>query len=132
MYIEHVGEMKVTNFKTGEVAVIDFKAEGWYGKNKHYLEGYSYNSQELANESNKKPSHRIWGTWSGTIQWQPMLPDGKDVDHRVSEEILWTANPFPENFELQYFFTNFSLQLNNCPEELKEKLAPTDSRLRPD
>ena len=61
-----------------------------------------------------------------------MLENGKDVDHRVNEEILWTANPFPENFELQYFFTNFSLQLNNCPDHLREKLAPTDTRLRPD
>ena len=49
MYIEHVGEMKVTNYKTGEVAVIDFKAEGWYGSNRHYLEGFTYDSQELAN-----------------------------------------------------------------------------------
>jgi len=33
---------------------------------------------------------------------------------------------------MQYFFTSFSIQLNNLPEALKGKIAPTDSRLRPD
>ena len=33
---------------------------------------------------------------------------------------------------MQYFFTNFAKQLNNLPETLKQKLPPTDSRLRPD
>lgn len=46
--------------------------------------------------------------------------------------MLWKANPFPDNFEMQFFYTNFTLQLNNLPDGLKEKLAPTDSRLRPD
>ena len=44
MYIEHIGEMKVENYQTGEVCVIDFKAEGWYGTNKHHLEGFAFNS----------------------------------------------------------------------------------------
>ena len=34
MYIEQVGEMTVTNYQTGEVCVVEFKAEGWGGKNK--------------------------------------------------------------------------------------------------
>jgi len=48
MYIEHVGPMRVTNLSTGEVAVLDFKAEGWGGKNKHVLEGYVYEDAEKA------------------------------------------------------------------------------------
>ena len=31
-----------------------------------------------------------------------------------------------------YYFTNFTLQLNYLPPGLKEKLPPTDTRLRPD
>ena len=46
--------------------------------------------------------------------------------------MLWEVIPFPENFAMMYFFTNFTLQLNSCSEELKVKLPPTDSRLRPD
>ena len=61
-----------------------------------------------------------------------MNPDGKDVDTSVEPRLLFEAKPFPENFNMMYFFTNFTLQLNNLPEGLKEKLPPTDSRLRPD
>lgn len=31
-----------------------------------------------------------------------------------------------------YNFSHFGLQLNYLTEELKERIAPTDSRLRPD
>lgn len=31
-----------------------------------------------------------------------------------------------------YYFTNFTLKLNNLPEELKAQLPRSDSRLRPD
>ena len=45
MYIEQVGELLVTNYKTGEVCIVDFKETGWGGKNKHALEGYTYNNR---------------------------------------------------------------------------------------
>jgi len=67
MYIEQVGEMTVTNHKTKEVCVIEFKAEGWGGKNRHAMEGYSYNSQQDAEAKKKNPTHCISGTWTGEI-----------------------------------------------------------------
>ena len=54
------------------------------------------------------------------------------VDQSVEPIQLWQAFPFPDNFDMMFFFTQFSLQLNNLPEYLKDKLPPTDSRLRPD
>lgn len=38
----------------------------------------------------------------------------------------------PPNFESMYYFTFFTLQLNHLPAGLKEKLPPSDTRLRPD
>lgn len=38
----------------------------------------------------------------------------------------------PPQSESMYNFTFFTLQLNYLPPGLKEKLPPTDSRLRPD
>lgn len=61
-----------------------------------------------------------------------MQANGKKVDSSASPRVLWNAFPFPENHNMQYFYTNFALQLNNMTDSLKEKLAPTDSRLRPD
>lgn len=69
MFVEHVGSMTVTNYKTGEVCILDFKAEGWGGKNKQYCEGYVYSSlEESKNLKTTKPSFMLWGTWTGQIQ----------------------------------------------------------------
>ena len=53
MYIEHVGPMTVTNWQTGEVCIIDFKSEGWGGKNRHAIEGYIYESRQEADAKKK-------------------------------------------------------------------------------
>jgi len=44
----------------------------------------------------------------------------------------WKCRPKPEQSPNYFFFTEYSLQLNYLPEELKDKLPPTDVRLRPD
>ena len=76
MYIEQVGELTVTNYQTGEVCVVEFKAEGWGGKNKQCLEGYTYDSLEDFKAKNKLPRHYIFGTWTGSISFRPMKADG--------------------------------------------------------
>ena len=57
--------------------------------------------------------------------------DGDRVE--TQEEIeLFTPKPWPNQHDWQYLFTRFAINLNNCPDELKAVLPPTDSRLRPD
>lgn len=48
------------------------------------------------------------------------------------EENIWTANPYPPESNRMSNFTFFTLQLNHLPESLKQKIAHTDSRFRPD
>lgn len=45
---------------------------------------------------------------------------------------VWKTSPKPESSDWMYQFSYFTLQLNYLPDTLKEKLPPTDSRLRPD
>ena len=45
---------------------------------------------------------------------------------------VWSMNPKPENSDWMYQFSYFTLQLNYLSDALREKLPPTDSRLRPD
>lgn len=45
---------------------------------------------------------------------------------------MWTAPSYPENHKMMYGFNKFSLQLNLLPDQLKDKLPPTDSRFRQD
>ena len=47
-------------------------------------------------------------------------------------EVIWEANEMPESNNLMYNMNAFSLQMNLLTDELKEKLPPTDSRMRPD
>jgi len=54
MYIEHVGEMTVTNHATGEVAIVKFFEEGWGGKNKQTIEGYVYRNAADAKKKKSK------------------------------------------------------------------------------
>ena len=123
--------MTVTNYKTGEVCVIEFFAEGWGGKNKHYLEGYCYESLEASKaKKNKNPIYKVYGTWTGQIHYQKM--NKKNVDTTVAPVEVWEAKPFPEDFNLMYQFTSWTIQLNHLTEALKSKLPPTDSRLRSD
>jgi hypothetical protein len=48
------------------------------------------------------------------------------------EEQIWQANPMPPEYNRMSYFTFFTLQLNHLPESLKQKIAHTDSRFRPD
>ena len=65
--------------------------------------------------------------------------EGKWNDSLVMEDcdtgesfILWKANPRPEDSPYLHSFTNFALQLNQLTDDFKRRVAPTDSRLRPD
>ena len=54
MFLEHVGEMTVTNHKSGEVTIVKFFEEGWGGKNKQYIEGYVYGNADEAKKRKAK------------------------------------------------------------------------------
>ncbi|KAF8934971.1 hypothetical protein BGZ58_005324 [Dissophora ornata] len=45
--------------------------------------------------------------------------------------LLWKRDPVPSN-PTPFNLTPFAMTLNDCPDELKKHLCPTDSRLRPD
>ncbi|KAF9951591.1 hypothetical protein BGZ72_006927 [Mortierella alpina] len=45
--------------------------------------------------------------------------------------LLWKRDPVPST-PTPFNLTPFAMTLNDCPEELKKHLCPTDSRLRPD
>ncbi|KAE8740422.1 hypothetical protein FOCC_FOCC014058 [Frankliniella occidentalis] len=52
-----------------------------------------------------------------------------DIPNSVT---LWEADQRPENSTDYYNFTRFAMALNEIDQELKGKICPTDSRLRPD
>ena len=47
-------------------------------------------------------------------------------------EVVWKKAPYPKNWRSMYGMSTFSLQLNYFPSWLHNKVAPTDTRRRPD
>lgn len=159
-WVEHTGEMEVTNHRTKQVSVMQFKPCGWTGSELHKVHGYLY-------DSNRRKLRCFYGKWVEALyscdvavwerlarsSWREVeephskskaehtsMPD--DLPQQVSinscnlhlpgQKLLWQATPRPENAEKYYNFTLFALMLNELDSEQHANIAPTDSRLRPD
>ena len=117
-YLEHVGELTVTNENTGARIVIDFKEGNMWGgsSSRNAVSGVVY-------DENGKKQLECKGRWSETFAIQ------KDKENY---QVLWEANEWPQRAEDYYGFTYFAMGLNELTDDMKPFLPPTDSRFRPD
>lgn len=100
--------------------VSEFSAKGWGDSGKHEVKGKIHEK-----EGDKKVVATFSGKWSDSLKMKMETKGAKD-------EVIWQANPMPEKHDWQYYFTNFTMNLNHLPAELKGKLPRSDSRLRTD
>ncbi|EPQ30233.1 uncharacterized protein PFL1_02349 [Pseudozyma flocculosa PF-1] len=117
-YLEHVGELTVTNENTGQRIVIEFK-EGtmWGGSgSRNQVTGTVY-------DANDKEVTHVKGKWSDNLSRQ---------HDKENYQLLWEAAEMPPYAEEYYGFTYFAMALNELSADCKDLLPPTDSRLRPD
>lgn len=117
-YIEYVGELSVTNVKTGQALNVDFKQGTVLGgaSSRNHLTGHVYDgkgSKVIA----------VKGNWAESFAIQ---------HDKENYQVLWEAAPFPSNSEDYYGFTHFALGLNELNSDLSSYLPRTDSRFRPD
>ncbi|KAK4057120.1 Oxysterol-binding protein 3 [Microbotryomycetes sp. JL221] len=117
-YLEVVGDMTVVNENTGEKAVVSFKeGSSWGGaSSRNKIEGKVL-------DSNGSTKIELVGRWDESV-------DKKEGGSKF--ERLWEINDFPSNPEKYYGFTKFGTELNEITDVEKGKMAPSDSRLRPD
>lgn len=117
-YLEHVGDMGITNLVTKERLLIQFKEGTMFGgpANRNHIEGTMY-------DPNNSPIGSIKG------KWDEQVARIMDKDHL---QVLWEVEPMPPNPARYYGFTRFAISLNEITEDIKDILPPTDSRLRPD
>ena len=134
MYSEQIGNMTIKNATTGAVSIIEFKAEGWGGRNKHEVSGYLYYSDQALKNKDRANSFYIFGKYSQTVNAWKTDAKGNHADPiKDQPDIkLWEANPTPERAEFFYNFTQFATSLNYLTDKLKSKLPRSDCRLRPD
>ena len=117
IYVDHGGIMKIHNINTDTVMKIRFKETGMlFDRVPRQVEGF------IESGGRKLEYPQLLGHWDSKVHvlWGPS-----------KRQLLWKKNPPPEN-PTRYNLTQFAIQLNEITPGLKEKLAPTDSRLRPD
>uniref|UniRef100_A0ACB8EU95 Oxysterol-binding protein- protein 7 n=1 Tax=Sphaerodactylus townsendi TaxID=933632 RepID=A0ACB8EU95_9SAUR len=115
-WIEHYGEVLIRNTRdsTYHCKITFCKARYW---------GSGVNEVQGAILSHSgKVIHRIFGKWHDAL-YCGVPPVSK---------CIWRPSPMPRDYEKNYGFTQFALELNELTPELKHLLPSTDSRLRPD
>lgn len=117
MYIEHVGTMTVKNCSNNMICPVEFRAAGWGNAGKHEVSG-----KVLEKQGSSKVLGTLDGKWSESVSC---------TINGVTDTI-WQSNANSPDYDWQYFFTNFTMKLNDLPEGMKAKLPPSDSRLRTD
>ncbi|KAK9846057.1 hypothetical protein WJX84_008575 [Apatococcus fuscideae] len=116
LYVDHGGIMRIKSTEAGLVAKVRFKEAGMMSKDVHQIRGH------VEQNGTKVEKLELHGTWDGQISVD--LPDG-------SHQQLWQKAPLPAD-PTRYQLTSWAIKLNEITPGLRENLAPTDCRLRPD
>ncbi|KAI9482535.1 Oxysterol-binding protein-domain-containing protein [Zychaea mexicana] len=121
-YLEHVGEMKVTNHTTGEYVIVTFK-EGTGG----YLFGAAKQCNEVIMHAYDPTGHKVRRVVG---KWNEMLAEQVNPNQL---SVLWTATPPTlKDYARHFGFTQFATELNEITAIERNKIPKTDTRYRPD
>uniref|UniRef100_A0A8C8RVV4 Oxysterol-binding protein 2 n=1 Tax=Pelusios castaneus TaxID=367368 RepID=A0A8C8RVV4_9SAUR len=132
LWIDQSGEIEIINHKSKDKCQLKFTP-------------YSYFSRDVprkvtgvVTDADGKAHYVMSGTWDENMECSKIVQSShgstssegkqKTVYQTLTPKVLWKKYPLPENAENMYFFSNLALTLN----EPEERVAPTDSRLRPD
>jgi oxysterol-binding protein-related protein 3/6/7 len=117
-YVEPVGVMAVVNETTGQKAVVTFKAKGMFAGRSEELTAQTFDAhgQELP--------LGLHGTWIHSVQL---------TEHgTATKKTIWSAGSLVDQASKHYGLTSFAATLNEITDIERDKLPPTDSRLRLD
>ena len=116
-YVWQYGDMMVKNLKNGDTAVINFKEKGWTSSDDFKCDG-------VIKDGSGKIKYAIEGLWNQYL-------NGTNITTGQKVEFIKKLPP-PDKQDWQYLFPKFSIQLNYLTQDTFDRVAPTDSRLRPD
>ncbi|XP_040210015.1 oxysterol-binding protein-related protein 1 isoform X2 [Rana temporaria] len=158
LWIEQYGNMEITNHKTGDKCILNFKPCGLFGKELHKVEGY-------VQDKSKKKLCSLYGKWTECLYCidpatfdsfkkndkknveekknltkaasteepdEMPLPDCESVQVIPGSTLLWRIAPRPPNSTQMYNFTLFAMALNELDKGMESIVPKTDCRLRPD
>ncbi|RDA85822.1 hypothetical protein CP532_5769 [Ophiocordyceps camponoti-leonardi (nom. inval.)] len=123
-YVEPVGNMTVTNDSSGHKAVVEFKSKGMFGGRSEEVQATAYGPDGA------DTGRGLVGTWTTGLR---MVGPGKSTAAAAAAAAeVWRVGRLVEQAATTYGLTEFAASLNELTEVERGRLAPTDTRLRPD
>ncbi|CAL5414455.1 unnamed protein product [Camellia sinensis] len=124
LYCDHYGTMRIQGNRNYSCK-LKFKEQSIIDRNPHQVQG-------IVQDKNGKTIATLIGKWDEGMHYMNGDCSGKGKGHDLSEAHLLWKRSRPPKFPTRYNLTRFAITLNELTPRLKEKLPPTDSRLRPD
>nr|XP_043627814.1 oxysterol-binding protein-related protein 2A isoform X2 [Erigeron canadensis] len=122
VYCDHHGLMHIRGNREFSCK-LRFKEQSILERNPHQVHGF------VEDTSGKKHA-TLFGKWDDSMYYK--IGEGTSKTKDIGDEnLLWKRTMAPVNLT-RYNLTSFAITLNELTSGLKEKLPPTDSRLRPD
>ncbi|KDQ51396.1 hypothetical protein JAAARDRAFT_41246 [Jaapia argillacea MUCL 33604] len=131
--IDHYGDMRIVNHRTRDECILTFKPRGWRGKDAYEISGYVMDAEgtvtyEIAGRWNSQLVARRVGTGIGSLH-PDVSVDDPEPTYSPEYILLWRNSQKPT---APFNLTPYAITLNDCPDNLRPYLSPTDCRLRPD
>ncbi|KAK7385231.1 hypothetical protein VNO78_30945 [Psophocarpus tetragonolobus] len=125
LYCDHYGTMRIQG-NQDYFCKLKFKEQSIIDRNPHQVQG-------IVQDRNGKILSTLLGKWDDSMYYinGDYSGKGKGYESMSDAHLLWKRSK-PPKFPTRYNFTRFAITLNELTPGLKEKLPPTDSRLRPD
>ncbi|OAR02136.1 hypothetical protein LLEC1_07302 [Akanthomyces lecanii] len=138
--IDHYGTMEVKNWTTGEVAILEMKPRGWKVSSAYQVAGKVMDSDggvrfSMGGRWNSKLYARLTPGYEANLDASGKGSNDEKVHSGGMTDpsrayLVWQANERPTG--IPFNLTPFVLTFNHIDDKLKQWIAPTDSRLRPD
>ncbi|KAL3641317.1 Oxysterol-binding protein-related protein 1C [Castilleja foliolosa] len=125
LYCDHYGTMRIQGNRNYSCR-LKFKEQSIIDRNPHQVQG-------VVQDKSGKTVATLFGKWDESIHYVDGDYSSKVKGSQSMSEahLLWKCSK-PPKFPTRYNLTRFAITMNELIPGLKEKLPPTDSRLRPD
>ncbi|KAJ4962908.1 hypothetical protein NE237_022847 [Protea cynaroides] len=125
LYCDHYGTMRIQG-NHDYSCKLKFKEQSIIDRNPHQVQG-------IVQDKKGKTLATLFGKWDESMHYIKGDHPGKGKGPEPSSPsyCLWKRSK-PSDYPTRYSLTRFAIMLNELTPGLKEKLPPTDSRLRPD
>ncbi|KAL3504096.1 hypothetical protein ACH5RR_033937 [Cinchona calisaya] len=125
LYCDHYGTMRIQGNRNYSCK-LKFKEQSIIDRNPHQVQG-------IVQDRSGKTVATLFGKWDESMHYVngDCSSRGKGAESLSDAQLLWKRSK-PPKFSTRYNLTRFAITLNELTLGLKERLPPTDSRLRPD